>query len=244
MTQQLRKLKPRRMPLNAVDASQNSALLLIRAALRNDEVSKEIGNAVRLLKMKLKTPDIADLTGLTREMVSRLGKKESRVLVQTGRKLQSVGTVVQDAYTHVKASAFLVMLEQVLASDSNYTLTADVFLAAIDAHEVFTHQDVETTPYNMYVLLARKFMSRDVFLTDCPRCKNRFLQLTFDERDLREPLEGECPHCRLVSSVMGCRPNSMRGEPVMRRVSRIKRKISDQETTTKAFRMMVGTGWD
>ena len=53
MTQQLRKLKPRRMPLNAVDASQNSALLLIRAALRNDEVSKVFWKAVRLLKLKL-----------------------------------------------------------------------------------------------------------------------------------------------------------------------------------------------
>lgn len=74
----LRKLKPRRMPLNAVDAGQNSALLLIRAALRNDEVSKELGNAVKLMKMKLKSPDIADLTGLTREMVTRLGKKEAR----------------------------------------------------------------------------------------------------------------------------------------------------------------------
>ncbi|MFP6971418.1 hypothetical protein, partial [Xanthomonas hortorum] len=122
----LRKLKPRRMPLNAVDAGQNSALLLIRAALRNDEVSKELGNAVKLMKMKLKSPDIADLTGLTREMVTRLGKKEARALAPTGRKIQSVGTVVQDANTHVKASGFLVMLEQVLASDSHYTLTADV----------------------------------------------------------------------------------------------------------------------
>ncbi|CAD0363309.1 hypothetical protein IPT12_15200 [Xanthomonas perforans] len=239
----LRKLKPRRMPLNAVDAGQNSALLLIRAALRNDEVSKELGNAVKLMKMKLKSPDIADLTGLTREMVTRLGKKEARALAPTGRKIQSVGTVVQDANTHVKASGFLVMLEQVLASDSHYTLTADVFIAAIDALEVFTHQDVESTPYNLYVVLARRFMSREIYLTDCPRCKNRFLQLSFDQRDLREPLEGECPHCRLVSSVMGCRPNATRGEPTLRRVSRIKRKISDQETTTKAFRMIVGDGW-
>ncbi|WP_127151434.1 hypothetical protein [Xanthomonas euvesicatoria] len=194
----LRKLKPRRMPLNAVDAGQNSALLLIRAALRNDEVSKELGNAVKLMKMKLKSPDIADLTGLTREMVTRLGKKEARALAPTGRKIQSVGTVVQDANTHV---------------------------------------------YNLYVVLARRFMSREIYLTDCPRCKNRFLQLSFDQRDLREPLEGECPHCRLVSSVMGCRPNATRGEPTLRRVSRIKRKISDQETTTKAFRMIVGDGW-
>lgn len=243
MSTTLRKLKPRRMPLNAVDADQNSALLLIRAALRNDEVSKELGNAIRLMKMKIKSTDIADLTGLSKDMVTRLGRKEFRSQAPTGRKIQSIGTVVHDANTHVKASAFLVMLEQVLASDSNYTLTADVFIAAIDAHEVFTHQDVETTPYSMYVVLARKFMSRDIYLTDCPRCKNRFLQLTFDERDLREPLEGECPHCRLVSSVMGCRPNTTRGEPVLLQVSRIKRKISDQETTTKAFRMMVGDGW-
>ena len=237
-----RKLKPRRLMLKQHAPDEAAALFLMRASLRSEEVSLNMQAAIRLLKMRIRRNDVARLTGLKSQPIDVL-VKQNNVPIATGRNVRNIGLIVHDAEQHQKASSFLVFLEQVIASDSNHTLNSQVFLAAIDAYEVLWHHDLVPTPYPLFLFLAQKLVDRQVYMTDCPRCSTRFLQLPFAERDPRNPLEGDCPHCRLLSSVMGCRPAVADGLPQMKPVPRIKRSISDHATTGRAYRMVVDSAW-
>ncbi|MCW0399298.1 hypothetical protein ACQHIH_22025 (plasmid) [Xanthomonas sontii] len=237
-----RKSKPRRLNLQTQDKDQAHARLILKASVRHDTYARSIEAAIRLLKMRIHREDVAAMTGLTLTQLGALAKS-SGATQTTGCKVTKVGMLVHAANDHIKASAFLCMLEAVITADENLSLTAEVFLAAIDAFATLWHHDLVPIPHTTYHCLAERFVEKRIHLTDCPRCESRYLQLPFRERDPKFNLEGDCPQCRLLTSLMTTRPTVQNGVPVMKSVSRIRRTIDDHVVTGKAHRLvMAGHG--
>lgn len=237
-----RKAKPRRMNVQAMDQETAHARLILKASVRTTEYARSIGDATRLLKMRIHRKDVSAMTGVTLTQLDTLAKATNATQT-TGSKVKRLGLIVHSADEHMKASAFLVFLEAAITADENLALTSEVFLAAIDAYATLWHHDILRIPYTLYHCLAQRFVEKRVHLSDCPRCGTRFLQLPFEERDATFNLEGDCPKCRLLTSIMSARPQIQNGVPVMKSVSRIHRTIYDPNVTGKAHRMvMVGDG--
>lgn len=233
-----RKTKPRRLNLHTQDKDQAHARLILKASVKHETYARSIEAAIRLLKMRIHREDVAAMTGLTLTQLAALAKS-SGATQTTGCKVTRIGLLVHSAEDHIKASAFLCMLEAVITADENLSLTAEVFLAAIDAFATLWHHDLVPIPHTTYHCLAERFVAKRIHLTDCPRCESRFLQLPFQERDTKINLEGDCPQCRLLTSLMSTRPSVQNGVPVMKSVSRIRRTIDDHVVTGKAHRLVM-----
>lgn len=236
-----RKPKPRRINAIAMDQEGAYARLLLKAGAKNANVEhfeRALTNASRLLRMRIHRKDVAALTGLSSTHLGALAKSTGATNT-TGAKKKRVGTIVMEALAHCKASSFLCALESVLLLEQDIVLTGDVFLDAIDSYSVHWHHDLVPVPYTLYFRMAQLYVEKKIYLTDCPTCKMRYLQLHFDQRDPSNPLEGECPQCRLLTSMASVRPKVVNGVPLMKPVSRIRRTIGDHQATGKAHRLVM-----
>lgn len=233
-----RKTKPRRLNLQAQNPDQAHARLMLKTAVRSEEVAKNIDAATQLLKYRIHRDDVSALTGITLTQLDSLAKLTGATQT-TGSKITRIGMVVHSVGDHMRASSFLCILESVITADENLALTGEIFLAAIDAYQVLWHHDSTSIPYTLYHCLAQRLVAKKVLMTDCPRCKTRYLELPFDERDVKYSIAGDCFNCRLVTSLMTTRPQMEQGVAVMKTASRIRRKIEDQESMSKAYRMVI-----
>lgn len=235
---QPRKSKPRRLNLQMQDKELAHARLILKASVRHEGYAQNLNSAVRLLKMRIHREDVAALTGITLGQLDALAKSAGATQT-TGSKITRIGVLVHSAEDHMRASSFLCMLEAVITADENFALTGEVFLAAIDAFSTLWHHDKVPIPYTVYFCLAQRFVEKRVHMTDCPLCNARFLQLPFDERDVKFTIAGDCFNCRLLTSILTTRPQVQQGVPVMKPVTRIRRTIDDHVVTGKAHRLVI-----